>query len=294
MNVEVAPGPLSRVAQEPAELPPGGAGSICRAPHRWLRQGRWVVRRAGGSRAVRRTARPGRIGQYFGWLRSNALNLRLHGPRTSPPRARADAGTDRTTSRTFSMNSEARADSLKVSQRCPASSAPNCTPDAAHASPQLSPRQRLRASSMRAPMRSTCASDRFQRLHHHPLHVVVPYRAQRSRARLVQSSHRSRCAETAAATGPRSRGSCQVAARTTSMSLLPAVLCTIRIRSTTCARAAVCPSHPAEFATSERSDRSKTICRRRSPFAIVLRRLVREKAMGLASARHHRAVQALR
>ena len=36
-------------------------------------------------------------------------------------------------------------------------------------------------------MRST-RGDRLQRLHHHPLHVVVPYRARRSRARLVQQA----------------------------------------------------------------------------------------------------------
>ena len=58
------------------------------------------------------------------------------------------------------------------------------TPDAAYRRRTQPTRLGHRA---RAPMRSTCR-DRFQGLHHHPLHVVVPYRARRSRARLVQQA----------------------------------------------------------------------------------------------------------
>ena len=56
------------------------------------------------------------------------------------------------------------------------------TPDAAYRRRTQSTRLGHRA---RAPMRSTCR-DRLQGLHHHPLHVVVPNRARRSRSRLVQ------------------------------------------------------------------------------------------------------------
>ena len=58
------------------------------------------------------------------------------------------------------------------------------TPDAAYRRRAQPTRLGHRA---RAPMRSTCR-DRLQGLHHHPLHVVVPNRAWRSRSRLVHQT----------------------------------------------------------------------------------------------------------
>ena len=84
-------------------------------------------------------------------------------------------------SRTFSMNSGSR-DSLKVLATMRLQT--ERTPDAAD-------RRRAHPTRLghrpRAPMRRICR-DRLQGFHHHPLHVVVPDRARRSRSRLVQQA----------------------------------------------------------------------------------------------------------
>ena len=182
MDVEVLRDGFGEVVEEPAELPPpGGAGSIGRAPHRWLRPGPQTTTwfRGGGSRGC---AAPQALDASAAPLAcAPTLESAASRPRTTPPRARGGCRY-RPTMSAYLLDEQRIARQLEglAAMRLQTER----TPDAAYRRRAQPTRLGHRA---RAPMRSTCR-DRLQGLHHHPLHVVVPNRAWRSRSRLVHQT----------------------------------------------------------------------------------------------------------